>query len=228
MGAELDGQGPRDRLLSRGARALTTAELLSVCLRTGAPGIPALWLAHGLLAESGGLSQLLELPVQRLLALPGLGPAKVAGLLAIDELGRRRLTDGLSQHAPLADSHAAIDYLRGVLGHHSRELFGCLFLDARHRPLGFEVLFAGSVDRAQVHPREVLRRALSFNAGAVILAHNHPSGCADPSASDRQLTARLQRLLAEIDVNLLDHIVVSPQGATSLAELGDLADAAPG
>lgn len=224
-GSELDAGdalSPRERLLARGAAALSTAELLSLCLRTGAPGVPVLWVAQALLAEFGGIAALLEAPPQRLLALPGLGPAKVATLYAGVALAERRASEPLSRQRPLGDSAAAVRFVQNAIGHQGRELFGCLFLDARHRPLGFEILFAGSVDRAHVHPRELLKRVLTYNASAVILAHNHPSGVCEPSASDRALTTRLTRLLAEIDVRVIDHIIVGGEASASLAALGML------
>ncbi|MEM1435380.1 MAG: DNA repair protein RadC [Pseudomonadota bacterium] len=211
---------PRERLLSRGAQALSTAELLSVCLRTGAPGVPALQLAQALLWEFGGLGPLLELPPARLLTLAGLGPAKVAALHASVALAERRATEALAHTSALTDVRAAATFLAAVLGHRPRELFGCLMLDVRHRSLGFEVLFSGSVDRAAVSPREVLKSALTYNAASVILAHNHPSGVCEPSVSDQRLTERLVVLLGEVDVRVLDHIVVAGNDYFSFAERG--------
>jgi DNA repair protein RadC len=212
--------GPRERLLTRGVQALSTAELLSVCLRTGAPGVSALELAEALLLEFGGLGPLLELPPGRLLALTGLGPAKVAGLFAAMALAERRATDALAQTSPLTDVQSAAAFIGSVLSHRSRELFGCLMLDARHRALGFEVLFAGSLDRAAVSPREVLKSALTYNAASLIVGHNHPSGVCEPSVSDRRLTERLTGLLAEVDIRVLDHIIVAGKDYFSFAERG--------
>ena len=169
-------------------------ELLSLCLRTGTHGVPALWLAQGLLAEFGGVAALLSAPAARLLDQPGLGPAKVASLLAIGALAERRGAETLLRSTPLKDSRAAAAFLQATLGHRTRELFGCLYLDARHRPLGFEVLFAGSVDRAHVHPRELLKQVLTYNASASSCLITIPRACAEPSASDTALTTRLQRL----------------------------------
>lgn len=214
------GLDPRARLLARGAEALTTAELLSVCLRTGAPGVSALKLAQALLSEFGGLGPLLDLPPGRLLNLTGLGPAKVAALHASVALAERRATDGLAQADSLGDVRAAVGFLGSVLGHRPRELFGCLMLDTRHRVLGFEVLFAGSVDRAAVSPREVLKSALTYNAASVILAHNHPSGVCEPSASDHRLTERLAALLSEVEIRVIDHIIVAGKEYFSFAEQG--------
>ncbi|MEM1230306.1 MAG: DNA repair protein RadC [Pseudomonadota bacterium] len=217
------GEPPRERLLERGVGALTDAELLSLCLRTGTFGVDALTLAEGLLAGFGGLNGLSRTPVARLLGVSGLGPAKVAALLATLELGRRAASFTLPPGQVLASTAAALAYVRGEIGGAERERFACLFLDSRHRPLGFEVLFEGSIDRACVHPREIVKRVLTYNAAAVILAHNHPSGDCEPSAADLRLTRELKAVLRPIDVRLLDHLVVARGAGVSLAERGLLA-----
>jgi DNA repair protein RadC len=211
---------PRERLLALGVAALADAELLAVCLGTGLPGVPVQQLASRLLRRFGGLSGLLDAPVEQLLQEPGLGPARVALLQALRGLVERfhgeQLRDG-----PLLSSSAAVrGFLRSRLGPSRREIFACLFLDARHRLIAFEPLFLGTVDRASVYPREVLRRSLELNAAALILAHNHPSGVAEPSSADIALTGSLAELLRQIDVQLLDHLVVGRGMEVSLAERG--------
>ncbi|MFK7912415.1 MAG: DNA repair protein RadC [Pseudomonadales bacterium] len=217
-------QGPRERLLRAGAAALTEAELIALCLRTGGSGYSAVALARHLLEVFGGVIAVSEAPVQRLLAVPGLGPAKVASLLAAWELSRRAASSELPRGVALQDASVAIDYVRAAIGGADREIFGCLFLDARHRPLAFEELFLGSVDRAHVHPRIVLKRALTYNAAAIILAHNHPSGDCQPSTSDIRLTTMLRDLLAQIDVRVVDHLIVTRGGGASMAQLGLLGE----
>lgn len=210
----------RERLLDGGADLLTDVELLAAVLGTGVAGVPAPALAERLMVRFGGLSGLLDSAPATLLSEPGLGPARVALLKALRALVERCHLEVL-EAGPVFDSSAAVrGFLRGRLACAPRELFGCLFLDSRHRLVSFEVLFSGTVDRATVHPREILRRALELNAAAVILAHNHPSGVAEPSVSDVALTERLKDLLAHIDVRLLDHLVVGRGEEVSLAERG--------
>jgi len=212
--------GPRERINAQGPNALTDAELLAVCLRTGSAGVPVMALAEALLGAFGGLSGLARVSSAQLLGQPGMGPSKVATLLAARVLAERMLAAQLVSQDLLSDSQAVAAYLRLALGGMAQEVFACLFLDARHRLLSFDKLFYGSIDRATVHPRELLKRALTYNAASVILAHNHPSGVAEPSPSDIQLTAKLQGLLTQIDVRLLDHVVVAAGTSVSLAERG--------
>lgn len=217
-------ESPRERLLGFGPVALTDAELVALCLRTGCAQYSALALARHLLELLGGLQALRDAPAQRLLQLPGLGPAKVASLMAAYELSQRTASTSLDRGTALQDAGLAIAYVRAAIGSADREIFGCLFLDARHRPLAFEELFLGSIDRAHVHPRIVLKRALTHNAAAVILAHNHPSGVCEPSTSDIRLTTQLRELLVQIDVRLIDHLIVTAASGVSMAQLGLLAE----
>lgn len=212
------GEGPRERLLAQGSDCLSDAELLALCFRTGSAGLSALALAHNLLERCGGLRNLLDTGVDQLLAHPGLGPAKVAALKAVLALAERYDLGGLSGEDAIKDAGHASRFLRQRLGAREREVFACLFLDARHRVLGFEELFFGSIDKATVHPRELVKRVLAHNAAAVILAHNHPSGVAEPSAADIELTSRLTRLLAEMDVRVVDHFVIGRGRSVSFAE----------
>jgi len=211
---------PRERLFAFGIESLADVELLAVCLGTGIAGVSVLELAGRLLERSGGLSALLSMPVERLLAEPGLGPARVAMLHALRGLVERFHREQLRTGPLLTSSDAVRGFLRSRLGPSQREIFACLFLDSRHRLIRFETLFFGTVDRASVHPREVLRRSLELNAAALILAHNHPSGVAEPSSADIALTCSLAELLRQIDVQLLDHLVVAPGVEVSLAERG--------
>lgn len=211
---------PRERMISAGADALADVELLAVCLGTGTAGVPVLELAQRLLDRFGSVSALLSAPADSLLREPGLGPARVAMLLSVRGLIERFHCERLRSGPLLTSSDAVRGYLRSRLGPSRREIFACLFLDGRHRLISFEPLFFGTVDRATVHPREILTRALELNAAALILAHNHPSGVAEPSSADIALTGSLSELLRQIDVRLLDHLVVGHGTEVSLAERG--------
>ncbi len=211
---------PREKLLERGAQSLSDAELLAIFLRTGVPGTTAVDLARRMLAEFGSLRALLDAPVTRLQKLPGMGTARIALLQAALELGRRWLAEEMEREATLTRPEDAGRFLMARLRAYPHEVFGCLFLDNKHRVLGFEELFRGTIDGAAVHPREVVRRCLEHNAAAIILAHNHPSGVAEPSESDRSITRRLVDALALVDVRVLDHLVIGDGGWDSLAERG--------
>lgn len=211
---------PRERLLRAGAGALSDAELLAVCLGTGNGRADVLTFSHGLLATFGGLRGLLRAPPGRLAGVRGLGPARVALLKAVLALGERHAEAGIADRPLLSDTAAVRRYLQHKLSGLEREVFACIFLDARHRLIAFERLFLGSVDRASVHPREVLKRALSHNAAALILTHNHPSGHPEPSPSDLRLTEELRALLMQIDVRVIDHVIVGHGATVSLAERG--------
>ena len=211
---------PRERLLQRGPGALTDAELLAIFLRTGVAGCSAVELARRLLADFGSLRALLEADLPAFSAHLGLGPAKFAQLQAVLEMARRHLAERLRRDSALESPQAVRDYLKAQLRHEPHEVFGCLFLDTRHRVLAFEALFQGSIDGASVYPRQVVKRALAHNAAALILVHNHPSGVAEPSQADRLLTERLKEALGLIEVRVLDHFVVGEGEPQSLAELG--------
>ncbi len=217
-----DDERPREKLLQRGAAALSDAELLAIFLRVGVRGSSAVDLARALLKEHGGLRTLLELDQAGFCATRGLGQAKYVQLQAVLELARRYLEDTLQRGDAL---HGAADtrrYLMARLRHHAHEVFACLFLDNRHRVIQYEELFFGTIDNAAVHPRQVVKRALHHNAAAVIAAHNHPSGVAEPSRADEAITLRLREALATVDVRLLDHIVIGDGLTVSLAERGVL------
>lgn len=211
---------PREKLLERGAQALTDAELLAIFLRTGVAGKSAVDLARQLLGEFGSLRALLEADLAAFSAHLGLGPAKFSQLQAVLEMGRRHLAEGLKRDSALESPQQVRDYLKARLRHEPHEIFGCLFLDTRHRVLAFEALFHGTIDGASVYPRQVVKRALAHNAAAVILTHNHPSGIAEPSQADRLLTTRLKDALALIDVRVLDHFIVGDGEPVSMLEIG--------
>jgi len=211
---------PREKLLARGIAALSDAELLALFIGSGRSGMTAVDLGRELLCTHGSLKILLELAPGTLAAQRGLGVAKACALHAALELGRRYLASELRRPDALTDPAACADYLRARIGAHPYEVFACLFLDQRHRVIAFEELFRGSIDGASVHPREVLRRCLFHNAAAVILAHNHPSGVAEPSQADRDITTELKRALALIDVRVLDHFIVGSGIPTSMATRG--------
>ena len=211
---------PREKLLARGAMALSDAELLALFLGSGLRGQDAVATARQLLGEHGPLRRLLELPTTALAKLPGLGPARACLLSAALELCGRYLAAGLERGEALTDPAAAGRYFAQRLRGYPHEVFAALFLDTRHRALAFEELFRGTVDGAEVHPREVVRRALAHNAAAVIVGHNHPSGNPEPSAADRAVTAQLKQSLALVDIRLLDHVVVGDGAPVSLAARG--------
>ena len=211
---------PREKLLALGPAALSDAELLAIFLRTGVAGKSAVDLARELLTRFQGVRGLLNAECKTFCEGLGLGTAKYAQLQAVLELARRHLGESLKRGQVLESPQSAADYLHARLRDHVREVFACLFLDTRHRVICYEELFFGSIDSATVHPREVVRRALAHNAAAVIFAHNHPSGIAEPSQADILLTRRLSDALALIEVRVLDHLVVGDGKPVSLHERG--------
>lgn len=211
---------PREKLLSQGAAALSDAELLAIFLGSGLRGQDAVQTSRQLLAAHGPLRLLLETDPVLMARLPGLGPARACRLAAALELGHRHLAAGLERGDALTDPAAAGRYFNQRLRGRAQEVFAALFLDTRHRALAFEELFQGTLDGAEVHPRVVVRRALSHNAAAVIIGHNHPSGYTEPSAADRAVTVRLKQALALVDVRLLDHFVIGDEQPVSLAARG--------
>ena len=211
---------PREKLLSRGAAALSDAELLAIFLRTGIAGITAVDLARDLLNRFGGLRQLLDANQRDFCTAKGLGSAKFAQLQAVLEMARRHLQQQLQRGDALTSPALTRQYLQVQLRDQPHEVFAALYLDSQHRVLAFEPLFRGTLDSASVYPREVVKRCLAHNAGAIIVAHNHPSGVAEPSQSDRRITERLRDALALVDIRLLDHIVVGDGETVSLAERG--------
>jgi DNA repair protein RadC len=214
-----EGERPREKLLSRGSAALSDAELVAVLLGSGVRGKDAVALGRELLHMTGGVAALLERE-DRDIRVAGLGPAKRARLSAALELARRSLAEQLAAKPALSNPRDSGDFLRARLRHLPYEVFGCLYLDNRHRVLAFEELFRGTVDGASVHPREVVRACLKHNACAVILAHNHPSGVAEPSTADRAITRELQQALQLVGVRVLDHLVIGADEPVSMAARG--------
>ncbi|HHA18597.1 MAG TPA: JAB domain-containing protein [Methylophaga sp.] len=214
---------PREKLLQQGAQVLSDAELLAIFLRTGVTGLSAVELARQLLTHFGSLRALLEADQKQFCQQHGLGPAKYAQLQAILEMSLRHSESTLTRGDALTDAKTTRQYLQQRLRHYPHEVFACLFLDNKHRMIAFEELFRGTIDGASVYPREVVKQALAHNAAAVIFAHNHPSGIAEPSQADQHITQRLKSALELVDIRVLDHIVVGDGETISLAEQGLLA-----
>ena len=212
---------PRERLLRRGAEHLSAAELLAVCFGSGLAGENAVALSRRLLQRFGSIDGLLQAPSQELLDCRGIGHARVALIKAMQELTLRQSEEVFARAGNnMTDVTPVSRYLQRRMGHAGNEQFACLYMDTRHRLIAYEVPFQGSINRAYVFPRLILKRCLELNAAAVILAHNHPSGVAEPSQADITLTRDLVDLLAKLDVRVLDHIVVAAQQTVSLASRG--------
>ncbi|MCR4300505.1 MAG: DNA repair protein RadC [Sulfuricaulis sp.] len=211
---------PREKLLQRGPSSLSDAELLAIFIRTGVPGKTAVDVARELLNRYGGLRELLAAGPEEMCETPGLGEAKYVQLQASLELGRRFLAEKLKREVTLGSTRDTRDFLQAQLRDRKHEVFCVLFLDNRHRVLTFEELFQGTLNGTAVYPREIVKRALRLNAAAVILAHNHPSGVAEPSRADELLTNRLKDALALVDIRLLDHLVVGDGETVSFSERG--------
>lgn len=217
-----EGERPREKLLSLGASALSDAELLAIFLRTGVAGKSAVDLSRDLLTSFGGLRPLLEADQSSFCSHHGLGPAKFTQLQAILEMARRHLHQTLETGDVFTQPNLVKQYLATRLRHLPHEVFACLFLNNQHRLIQYEELFRGTIDGASVYPREVVKRALEHNAAAVIFAHNHPSGIAEPSTSDEAITKRLVHALALVDIRVLDHIVVGDGQSVSMAQVGKM------
>ena len=216
------GERPRERLLALGPAALSDAELLAIYLRVGVRGKSAVDLARDLLGRfDGRLGELADASLQQLAAVPGIGQAKAAQLKASFELARRALNQEMSRRDLFSSPAAVRDWLRLQLSERPQEVFMALWLDAQNRLLQAEELFTGTLTQTAVYPREVVKRGLARNAAAVILAHNHPSGLAEPSTADEMLTRALKEALALVDIRLLDHFIVAGNAQPlSFAERG--------
>lgn len=210
---------PRERLLAEGPAVLTDAELVAILLRSGVRGKSAVELAREMLARYGGVKRMLEAGAE-LSEIKGLGPAKTAQFAAALELARRSLQQELKQERALTSPGAVSDYLRLKLGGLEHEVFVCIWLDAQHRVVATQESFRGTLTQTSVYPREIVKAALRANAAAVIFAHNHPSGVAQPSQADELLTRTLKEALALVDVKVLDHFIVAGNQAISFAERG--------
>ena len=214
------GERPREKLLSKGADSLSDAELVAILLRTGTRGMSAVDLAREVLKRCGSLSALFNASDRQFCAVSGLGAAKYVQLQAVMEMAKRALREKIGSGDALNSPHAVRDYLRLKLQGRPHEVFASVFLDAQNRVLAVEELFRGTLTQTSVYPREVVKRALHYNAAALIFAHNHPSGIAEPSRADEMLTIALKQALALIDVKVLDHFVVGGDSAMSFAERG--------
>lgn len=211
------GERPRERLLAQGACALSDAELLAVILRTGLPGKSAVDLGRDLLARFKGVAGLFAADLRN---VKGLGPAKRAQFEAAMELARRSLQEGMRSVSALTSPGAVRDYLRLAIAERGHEVFVCLWLDAQHRVIACEELFRGTLKQTSVYPREIVKSGLKANAAAVIFAHNHPSGVAQPSQADELLTHNLKDALSLVDIKVLDHFIVAGHQTLSFAERG--------
>ena len=211
---------PRERLLAQGVGVLSDAELLAIFLRVGMKGKSAVDLGRELINRFGSLNRLFAASMAEFAAVPGMGEAKYAQLQAVLEMAKRALGEQLSARELLSSPQAVRDYLRLTLGGLPHEVFLAMWLDAQNRLIATEELFRGTLTQTSVYPREVVKRALAQNAAAVILAHNHPSGVAEPSAADVSLTKVLKDALNLVDVRLLDHFVIGDGAPVSMAARG--------
>jgi len=213
---------PREKLLRQGATGLSDAELIAVLLGGGLPGLSAVELAFMLINQFGGIRGTLNASSRDLTGMRGIGSTKAAVLLAARECGQRYLRERLQPGVTIGSPADSREFLLATLRDRPHEVFCCLFLDNRHRVLAFDELFRGTIDAAAVYPREIVKQALYRNAAAVILAHNHPSGVAEPSQSDQLITRRIRDALDLVDVRLLDHFVIGDNTTVSLASRGML------
>ena len=211
---------PREKLIAKGPEALSDAELVAILFHTGMRGRSAVDIARDALSRCGSLSALLSAEYDTLLLIPGLGDAKYAQVQAVLEMSRRALRETIDRGAALNSPQAVRDYLRLKLQGKQHEVFVAVFLDAQNRVLSVEEMFRGTLTQTSVFPREIVKRALHHNAAAIIFAHNHPSGVAEPSRADEALTQTLKHTLALVDVKVLDHFVVGGDAAMSFAERG--------
>ncbi|MGK0298286.1 MAG: DNA repair protein RadC [Gammaproteobacteria bacterium] len=211
---------PREKLLTKGASSLSDAELLAILLRTGAPGLSAVDLGRELLTRFTSIRNLLDASQTDLCNIHGLGTTKYANLKAALELSSRYLEENLKRESPLSSPDSTRIFLKSRLRSYQHEVFACIFMDNRHRLIAFEEMFSGTIDGASVYPREVVKRCLQLNAAAVIFAHNHPSGVAEPSHADIQITRRLTDSLALVDIRVLDHFIIGDSTIISFAERG--------
>ena len=211
---------PREKLLKLGAHTLSDAELLAILINTGKKGHSAVELARMAINEFGSVQSLLFASMPHLVKLPGLGQAKYALLQACNELFKRAMAEKLSQKSCFTNADTASDYLRAQLSQNKREVFAMLLLDSQHQLIAYREMFTGTINSAAVYPRELVKQAMDDNAAAVILAHNHPSGIAEPSQADIQITQRIKQAFALVDVTVLDHFVIGHSSAVSFAQRG--------
>lgn len=215
-----EDERPREKLLTKGPASLSDAELLAIFLRTGVQGRSAVDLARDLLTRFRRLADLFHASQENFCQMPGMGPAKYAQLQAVLEMARRALREDMEKRDVLKSPQAVRDYLRLALGGREYEVFAAVYLDAQNHVIAIEELFRGTLTQTSVYPREVVKRALHYNAASLILAHNHPSGLTEPSHADVVLTQRLKASLDLVDIRVLDHFVVGGGDAASFAEKG--------
>jgi DNA repair protein RadC len=215
-------QRPRERLIKNGAQALSNPELLAIFLRTGVEGKNAIDLGREMVVHFGSLNQLFSANYKRFSAINGLGPAKFAQLQAIFELARRAISEELAEGVNLHSPKAVKQYLQMMLASKHHETFTVIFLDVRNRLIETRELFRGTLTQTSVYPREVVKAALEYNAASIILAHNHPSGTAEPSTADHALTRTLKQLLGMVDIQVLDHFIIAGSTIHSFAEHGQM------
>lgn len=211
---------PREKLQQQGESQLTDAELIAILLKTGTRGKSALDIAKHLLTTHGGLRKLMQLPAATLMQTSGIGAAKYAALKAAFILGKRCLSEPPPLYATLANSRATQQFLADKLRDYPVEVFACLFLDTQFRLINFDILFYGTINEANVYPREIVKKALDYHAAHIILAHNHPSGAAQPSHADQEVTSLIVQALALVDIKVADHIIVGHPDIFSFAEAG--------
>ncbi|WP_241650096.1 RadC family protein [Rosenbergiella collisarenosi] len=211
---------PREKLLAKGASALTNSELLALFLRTGCPGMPVLDFAHHLLSHFGSLQAVMSGSQEQYSAIKGIGESKLCQLYAIAELAKRFYQEQLLCQEMISDPAEAYHYLLSQLAHLEREVFQVVFLDNRHRVLQAQTMFQGTINSVEVHPREIVKEALRYNAAALILAHNHPSGVAKPSEADKHITQQIQKACRLFNIAVLDHFVIGRGEFFSFAQRG--------
>lgn len=217
--SSIEPLAPREKLTSLGSVTLTDAELLAIFLRTGSQNQPVLQLAQHLLSRYKTIRNLLSTPMYELCKIKGLGLAKYAQLQAALELGKRYFAENLAGKDLLKNPQTTKDYLKAKLCQYQQEVFAAIFLNNINQVIAYEELFQGSINLTTIHPRVIIKKALFHNAAAIILAHNHPSGCSEPSEADVYVTTELKQTLALVDIKLLDHFIVGDT-VTSLVEIG--------
>lgn len=215
-----EDERPREKMLRNGPEGLSDGELLAIFLRVGVKGKTAVDVARELLSEFGGLRQLLDADLASFSQIKGMGPAKFVQLQAALEMGKRYLEQEMALGDAITSPEKIKRYLKAKMRAYNHEVFACVYLDNQHRIVDFKELFYGTIDGASVYPREVVKQTLAANAAAVIFVHNHPSGIAEPSTSDKQITERLVKALHLVDVRVLDHMIVGDSEVVSFAERG--------
>lgn len=211
---------PREKLIAYGAHSLSDVELLAIFLRTGTTRMPVMQLAEHLLQQYGSLYRLLSADYQSFCQFPGVGSCKYSQLQSIAELARRFFDSQFLHEDVMKNSQSTKQYLKNILAHHEREIFVVIFLNNQNQVICHEEMFKGTINRVEIHPREILKFAIKVNAVSLILAHNHPSGCEEPSLADQMITAKIVEACAMVGIKVLDHIVIGGQNSVSFAERG--------